>query len=78
MIFNKEDYDWMTEFHSVKKNTITNAELEKLSRLHAHYFNHTYYKPCKCPSRSKDKPSEIQRFINDLNKLYDSGYTDGS
>lgn len=78
MKLEKQDYDWLTKFHNSKKNSLTHTEFERICKLHAHYFNHTFYRPCKCPSRSKDKPSEIQRFINDLNDLYNNGYTNGS
>ncbi len=66
--FSKQDYiDW-TNFRNNKKNTLVNEEFEMLCQFHAVYFNHKYYKPCTC------NPKEINRWIAQLNEIYENGY----
>lgn len=60
------DFDWWADFINIKKNSITDDEYLKICQLHSHYFNHSFRKPCKC------SPREINRWIKDLNELYDN------
>ena len=61
---NEQDKQWWETFRLTESNTISGEEHTKISELHAIYFNHTYYKPCGCNAK------KIQRWIDDLNKLY--------
>lgn len=63
---NKEDYNYWTEFRQTKGSTISKKEYTKICAMHSVYFKHAYYEPCTC------SPKKIQRFITDINKLYDN------
>lgn len=60
----REDYISWDAFRNNPKNSLTNEELEYISRLHAKYFKHKYFKPCTC------NPRTIKNWIADLNKLF--------
>ena len=63
---NKEDRKFWTDFRENKSSRISKQEFTKICSMHSVYFNHAFYEPCTC------SPKKIQRFINDLNKLYDN------
>jgi|TARA_R100001460_G_scaffold105183_4_gene151515 hypothetical protein len=65
--FNKKDYGKWKKFRMVKNNVISRDELEMVSELHAKYHRHTFYIPCTC------SPKTINRWIKDLNIIYDNG-----
>ena len=67
----KQHKDWSL-FRARKSNTITHEEFEMLCEMHADLFNHKFYKPCTC------RPKEINRWISDINKIYDSLKTEGN
>jgi hypothetical protein len=61
---NQEDKLWWTGFRQSTANVVSKQEFNKICELHAQYFNHELYKPCTCNSK------KVQRWIDDLNKLY--------
>jgi len=63
-IMTREDYLNWEAFRKDPKNSITSEEYEMVSRLHAKYYNHQYYKPCTC------NPRTIQSWIDNLNELF--------
>ena len=63
---NKKDYKYWTKFRSSSKNSITGSELKRISTIHSEVFEHKYKLPCTC------NPKGIQRFINDINNIYNS------
>ena len=62
----KQDWIWWAEFRKSTSNKLSNTEYNKISELHAVYFSHKKILPCKC------NPKGIQRYINDLNNLFES------
>ncbi len=63
---NNKDYKYWTKFRSSTKDRITGTELKRISSIHSEVFEHKYFLPCTC------NPKGIQRFINDINKVYTS------
>ena len=63
---NKKDYKYWSKFRSSNKDRISGTELKELSTIHSNLFNHKYFLPCTC------NPKGIQRFIDDINKVYNS------
>ena len=63
---NNKDYKYWTKFRSSTKDSITGTELRKISSIHSEVFEHKYFLPCTC------NPKGIQKFINDINKVYTS------
>lgn len=63
---NSKDYEYWTKFRANTSSRITMLELKTLSKMHAHYFKHKYVIPCSCNKK------KIQKYITDLNKLYDT------
>lgn len=63
-IMNKVDYLTWEAFRKDPKNSITSEEYDMVSRLHAKYYKHKYYKPCTC------NPRTIQSWIDSLNELF--------
>ena len=64
----KEDYlDW-GNFRNSLVDRVAPEELDMISQFHAVYFNHKYIKPCTC------NPKEINRWISQLNVIYDNGH----
>lgn len=61
---NEEHRQWWEAFRQSEKSYLTGEEFTKVCELHAEYMNHKYYKPCTC------SPKTIQKWINDLNKIY--------
>ena len=61
-----QDQTSWEKFREKKRNSITQGELETISRLHAKYFNHSFYKPCTC------NPKTINKWIADLNMYYEA------
>lgn len=61
---NEQDQIWWAEFRESTKNYLTQAELQKIAEMHAHYKRHKFAKPCTC------NPKKIQSWINDLNEIY--------
>lgn len=60
----KKDYKYWTEFRKNKSNKISKEEFKTIAEMHARLKKHAYYLPCTC------NPKGIQRFIDDLNKIY--------
>ena len=67
---NKKEYDYWTEFKSVKSSSINKQEQELIASLHSKYFMHSYYIPCSCT------PRHWNNWISDLNTIYENGYRD--
>lgn len=61
-----QDQTSWEKFREKKRNSITQGELETISRLHAKYFKHSFYKPCTC------SPKTINKWIADLNMYYEA------
>jgi len=59
-----KDYKYWTKFKANKSNKISKEEFKTIAEMHARLKGHSFYLPCTC------NPKGIQRFINDLNKLY--------
>lgn len=59
-------YNEWTKFRESDKNTLTKDEQVLLARLHAYYFNHSYYLPCTC------NPKTYNTWIDQLNAIYES------
>ncbi len=62
----EKDKDWWVEFRNRPSSRISRKEADKVSELHAKYFNHRKVELCSC------NPKQAQKYINDLNKLYES------
>lgn len=58
------DRQWWKNFRDNLRNTVSNDEYNKISELHAKYFDHKVNYPCKC------NPKVIQSYIDDLNENY--------
>lgn len=56
--------DWQV-FRNNIKNVLSKEEFEMVCKLHAKYFNHTFYKPCTC------SPKTIKKWIAQLNDYYE-------
>lgn len=56
--------DWQLFRESVS-NTVTRSQYEMICKLHAKYYNHSFYKPCTC------SPKTIKTWIAQLNDIYD-------
>lgn len=61
---NENDKKTWARFRESTSNVISKEEYHMVCELHAKYMNHEFHKPCTCNSK------KIQRWINDLNKLY--------
>jgi hypothetical protein len=59
-----EDYKYWTEFRAKKTNKLSREEFKTICEMHARLKKHGYFEPCTC------NPKGAQRFIDDLNKLY--------
>tara|TARA_R100000995_G_scaffold84644_1_gene64056 strand:+ start:79 stop:300 length:222 start_codon:yes stop_codon:yes gene_type:complete len=70
--FNSADYEQWTKFRMVDNSVITKKELEMVSYLHSQYYKHSYYIPCTC------SPTKINRWIKDLNIVWDNGIEENS
>tara|TARA_R110002012_G_scaffold114056_1_gene260180 strand:+ start:4580 stop:4801 length:222 start_codon:yes stop_codon:yes gene_type:complete len=70
--FNSADYEQWTKFRMVDNSVITKKELEMVSYLHSQYYKHSYYIPCTC------SPNTINRWIKDLNIVWDNGIEENS
>ncbi len=68
---NKEDYNSWINFLEFIKGGFTDKDLEIVYKLHAKYFEHEYNVPCSCGGAKKMET--INRWIADINKLYDNG-----
>jgi hypothetical protein len=67
MKFNKDDRKKWKKFRMGKKSVISRAEYELVCQLHSAYYKHKLYYPCTC------KPKEINKWIQDLNKVWENG-----
>jgi len=56
--------DWYN-FRNELTNKISRVQFELICKLHAKYYNHSYYKPCTC------NPKTIKQWIAQLNDVYD-------
>jgi hypothetical protein len=61
-----KDYKFWTEFRGNTSTRITYDELKRIAQMHADYYKHTFFIPCSCNKK------KIQRFIDDINKVYES------
>ena len=66
--FKKIDYEDWSYFRQGKKDVISPTEFDLVCILHSEYYNHPFEKPCTC------NPREINRWIADLNVIWDNGY----
>lgn len=64
---NKEDYEYWTKFKANKSSRLSKEEYKRICIMHSVYMKHAFFMPCTC------NPKGVQRFINDLNKIYDAG-----
>jgi predicted ATPase len=62
----KKQYEYWTKFRENTSSRISKKEYTKICEMHAIIFSHPFYEPCAC------NPKGIQRFITDLNKIYDN------
>jgi hypothetical protein len=62
---NSEDKKFWTVFRNTVSNKISKEEYQRISKMHAFYKKHAFYLPCTC------NPKGIQRFIDDLNEIYE-------
>ncbi len=61
----KEDFKYWGNFRDNAKDRISGSEFKRLSLIHSELFSHRYYLPCTC------NPAGIQKFIDDINNVYD-------
>lgn len=59
------DIEWWEQFRKTKSTKLLRSELEEIARMHSEYFEHKYHVPCGC------SPKKIQKWIDDLNAIYD-------
>ena len=57
--------DWY-KFVNNLSNKINRQQYELICKLHAKYYNHSYYKPCTCNSKT------IKIWIAQLNDIYEA------
>lgn len=57
--------DWY-KFVNNLSNKINRQQYELICKLHAKYYNHSYYKPCTC------NPKTIKTWIAQLNDIYEA------
>lgn len=57
--------DWY-QFRNNDAPNVTHTEYVMIAKLHSKYYNHKYKLPCKC------NPRVINKYIEDLNKLYEA------
>lgn len=62
----KEDIKYWETFRANKSDKISKKEYQKICEMHARLKNHNYFEPCTC------NPKGVQRFIDDINKIYDN------
>ena len=63
----EDEYKWMTNFRSIKSNTLVDEEARILSSIYTRVFQlRRPYMPCKCD------PNAWNELIADLNKIYDT------
>lgn len=55
--------DWQ-KFKEQVSTKLSKEQYKLLCKLHAKYFNHTYYEPCSC------RPKELKRWIADIDRLH--------
>ena len=61
--------DWEL-FRANPKSHISHLEYKLVAELHAKYFKHSFYLPCKC------SPKTINQWIAQINDLYERDQTD--
>jgi len=64
----EKDWDWWKEFRSKDDESISGKEVKMIATLHAYYFKHKFFMPCKCNPRNR--LAKVQGWIKDLNKLW--------
>ena len=67
---NKQEYNSWTKFKSVKSSQINKKEQDLIAKIHSKHFNHDFYYPCSC------SPKEWNRWIQDINIIYENGVRD--
>ena len=65
--FEETDFNLWTVFRMGTKQHISAKEFELVCKLHAKYYKHRFYKPCTC------SPKTVNRWIKDLNVIWDNG-----
>jgi hypothetical protein len=65
--FEETDFKLWTVFRMGTKQHISAKEFELVCKLHAKYYKHRFYKPCTC------SPKTVNRWIKDLNVIWDNG-----
>ena len=65
--FEETDFRLWTVFRMGTKQHISAKEFELVCKLHAKYYKHSFYKPCTC------SPKTVNRWIKDLNVIWDNG-----
>ena len=66
--FTDYDFKQWEEFRLSKKSTISRTEYKMVCDLHSEYYKHKFYEPCTC------SPKTINKWIKDLNVIWDNGY----
>ena len=69
--FSEEDYIDFTGFKRSMEKGFTDEDLKIVYRLHSKYFQHNYIEPCGCGGAKK--MDTINKWISDLEKVYDNG-----
>tara|TARA_B100001939_G_scaffold317938_1_gene304977 strand:+ start:223 stop:495 length:273 start_codon:yes stop_codon:yes gene_type:complete len=69
--FTEEDYIDFSGFKRSMEKGFTDEDLKIVYTLHAKYFEHRYNEPCGCGGVKK--MDTINRWIGDLEKVYDNG-----
>ena len=62
----QEDLTRWIEFKASVTTKLTQPQYKLLCKLHAKYYNHTYYEPCSC------RPKELKRWIADIDRIYNN------
>ena len=63
---NINDWHWWSDFRNGLGKSISRVEYKKICVLHSVYFEHKLKYPCTC------NPKAIQKYIDDLNKFWES------
>lgn len=63
----QENYDYWSEFRSVKSNTLTKADRQLIVKIYAEELNQKISVDCGCSGKV------WQQRINAINELYDKG-----
>jgi len=64
-----DDVMWYKGFKKNFTGTITKEEVERISRMHSDWFNHSFYIPCNCKGNQT-----LKNWVLDIDKKIKDEY----